>query len=171
MGMAGRVKCEWRARRAATAAMADEAAKEWAWVAIHGDGMGRGGEGRGMGMGPGMGGGGMAATELPPYVWDRATKTLLFRFFDDTVEPGRRYRYRVQLVVKDVNVDQPAKYLDPKVSTRQAKEEDSLPHDRLERTKPRRGRAAAGPHLHRSNQRPHRPRARGAPHHQVGRQQ
>ena len=81
---------------------------------------GRGGEGgRGMGM-PGMGGAGV--TELPEYAWDGVTKTLLFRFFDDTVEPGHRYRYRVRLVLKDVNADQPAKFLDPTVSARQAKE-------------------------------------------------
>jgi hypothetical protein len=80
---------------------------------------GRGGEmgGRGMGMGAMS----PAVEELPPYVWDHLTKTLLFRFFDDTVEPGHRYRYRVALVLKDVNVDQPAKFLDPTVTARQAK--------------------------------------------------
>lgn len=85
---------------------------------------GRGGEmgGRGMGMG-GMGGAGV--TELPEYSWDGLTKTLLFRFFDDTVEPGRRYRYRVRLALTDVNANQPAKFLDPTVSTRQAKDKSS----------------------------------------------
>jgi hypothetical protein len=82
-----------------------------------GGSMGRGGEGGGMPMGMGP-----AIEELPEYAWDGLTKTLLFRFFDDTVEPGHRYRYRVQLVLKDVNVDQPAKFLDPTVSARQAKE-------------------------------------------------
>lgn len=82
---------------------------------------GRGGESRG---GPGMGGmgGGMSPTELPEYTWDGVTKTLLFRFFDDSVEPGRRYRYRVRLVLKDVNADQPKSFLDPTVSVRQTKE-------------------------------------------------
>jgi hypothetical protein len=82
-----------------------------------GGGMGRGGEGGGMPMGMGP-----AIEELPEYAWDGLTKTLLFRFFDDTVVPGHRYRYRVQLVLRDVNVDQPAKFLDPTVSARQAKE-------------------------------------------------
>ena len=83
---------------------------------------GRGGE---MGMPMGRGGmpgvGGEGAAELPEYVWDGSTKSLLFRFFDDTVQPGHRYRYRVRLVLKDVNVDQPPKYLDPTVTARQAK--------------------------------------------------
>ena len=92
---------------------------------------GRGGEmGRGMSMGGrggemggrGMGMGGTGVTELPEYTWDGVTKTLLFRFFDETVEPGRRYRYRVRLALSDVNANQPAKYLDPTVSARQAKE-------------------------------------------------
>jgi len=86
-----------------------------------GMGMGMGGRGEG-GRGMGMGMGGAGVTELAEYAWDGVTKTLLFRFFDDTVEPGHRYRYRVRLVLKDVNVDQPAKYLDPTVSARQAKQ-------------------------------------------------
>lgn len=82
--------------------------------------MGRGGEGGrgGMGMAMGMG---PAVEELPEYAWDGRTKTILFRFIDDTVEPGHRYRYRVALALKDVNVGQPAKYLDPTVTARQAK--------------------------------------------------
>jgi hypothetical protein len=83
---------------------------------------GRGGEGGRGGMGmPGVGGAGV--TELPEYVWDGTTKSLLFRYFDDTVVPGRRYRYRVQLVLRDVNVGQPQMYLDPKVAARQKKED------------------------------------------------
>ncbi|MBN1591383.1 MAG: hypothetical protein JW888_17860, partial [Pirellulales bacterium] len=35
----------------------------------------------------------------------------LFRFFDFNVEPGRRYRYRVQIWVKNPNFDVPARYL------------------------------------------------------------
>ena len=75
---------------------------------------GRGGMGMPMGMGP-------AVESLPEYAWDGRTKTILFRYIDDTVEPGHRYRYRVALALKDVNVDQPAKYLDPTVTARQAK--------------------------------------------------
>jgi hypothetical protein len=105
-------------------------------------GMGRGGEmgmmGRpGMGRGGEMGGMGMGASiveELPPFAWDGRTKTLLFRYFDDTVEPGRRYRYRVQLVLKDVNANQPAMYLDPEVSTRQT--EDKRPYRVTEWSEP-----------------------------------
>jgi hypothetical protein len=82
--------------------------------------MGRGGE-MGMGRPMGMPGVGSEQQELPEYVWDGVTKTLLFRFFDDAVQPGHRYRYRVRLVLKDVNVDQPAKYLDPTVTARQTK--------------------------------------------------
>jgi hypothetical protein len=84
--------------------------------------MGRGGEmGMGRPMGGGMPGAGGEQQPLPEYVWDGVTKTLLFRFFDDTVQPGHRYQYRVRLVLKDVNVDQPAKYLDPTVTARQTK--------------------------------------------------
>ena len=67
---------------------------------------GRGGEmGRGGGRGGEMGGGmpmgmGPAVEELPPYAWDGLTKTILFRFIDDTVVPGHRYRYRVALASK-----------------------------------------------------------------------
>lgn len=99
-------------------------------------GMGRGMEGGmgrppGMGMGRGMEGGmsmGMAGrgtdgtVELPEYAWDGLTKTVLFRFFDDTVQPGRRYRYRIQLVMQDVNADQQPKFLDPTVTARQTKD-------------------------------------------------
>jgi hypothetical protein len=85
-----------------------------------GMGMGRGMEG---GMGMGMGGRGADGTvELPEYVWDGTTKTILFRFFDATVKPGNRYRYRIRLVVQDVNADQQPKFLDPTVTARQAKD-------------------------------------------------
>jgi hypothetical protein len=86
-----------------------------------------GGGGRSMEMGMPMGRGmmGMGADgpdSLGEYTWDGVTKSLLFRFFDDTVEPGHRYRYRVRLVLRDVNANQPARYLDPKVTARQTKE-------------------------------------------------
>lgn len=88
-----------------------------------GMGMGRGMEGgRGMG-GMGMAGRGTDGTvELPEYAWDGVTKTVLFRFFDATVKPGSRYRYRIRLVMQDVNADQQPKFLDPTVTARQAKD-------------------------------------------------
>jgi hypothetical protein len=53
------------------------------------------------------------------------TKFYLFRFYDDTVEPGRRYRYRVRLALADVNSDSAQRriaerYLDPTVTARKA---------------------------------------------------
>lgn len=95
--------------------------------------MGRGGEGGRGGMSMGMG---PAVEALPEYAWDGRTKTLLFRFIDDTVEPGHRYRYRVALALKDVNVDQPAKYLDPTVTARQAKSKTPVRHRVTEFSEP-----------------------------------
>jgi hypothetical protein len=43
---------------------------------------------------------------------------LLFRYFDTKVEPGKRYRYRVRLVLTDVNADAPEMYLDNAVTAR-----------------------------------------------------
>ena len=97
--------------------------------------MGRGGEGGrgGMGMPMGMG---PAVESLPEYAWDGRTKTILFRFIDDTVVPGHRYRYRVALALKDVNVDQPAKYLDPTVTARQSKSKTPARHRVTEFSEP-----------------------------------
>ncbi|MCA9234726.1 MAG: hypothetical protein KDA44_04620 [Planctomycetales bacterium] len=98
-----------------------------------GGGYGRGGEmggyggGRGgyggeggamMGMGGGYGMSDAGDLELPKYVWDGKTKTLLFRFFDSSVQPGARYKYRVRLVITDPNADMPARYLTKDVSQR-----------------------------------------------------
>ncbi|MBA4106906.1 MAG: hypothetical protein C0485_14235 [Pirellula sp.] len=91
--------------------------------------MGRGGMSMGGGMGP-------AIEELPPYAWDGLTKTILFRFIDDTVVPGHRYRYRVALALKDVNVDQPAKYLDPTVTARQTQSKKPARHRMTEWSEP-----------------------------------
>jgi len=47
---------------------------------------------------------------------------LLFRFFDFTVEPGKKYKYRVKLVLSDPNFGQPPQVLSPAVLDRQAKQ-------------------------------------------------
>ncbi len=68
--------------------------------------MGRGPEGgEGMGMGMGRGGGSFTRpgsnagrTTLP-----RGVDSWLLRFFDFTVEPGKKYKYRVRLIVHDPN--------------------------------------------------------------------
>lgn len=84
---------------------------------MYGGGMEGGLEG---GRGGGMPGGGRSGgpTELPPYSWDFETKYLLFRYFDSTVAPGHRYRYRVRVAMIDVNALQIPKYLAPEVSAR-----------------------------------------------------
>ncbi len=61
-------------------------------------GMTGGGEG-GVGMGMGMG----MEMKLPEY--------RMFRFVDTTVEPGKTYRYRVQISVRNPNYGLPAQYL------------------------------------------------------------
>jgi uncharacterized membrane protein YgcG len=43
---------------------------------------------------------------------------LMLRFFDFNVEPGKRYKYRVQLVMHDVNFGVPKQYLDKAVIDR-----------------------------------------------------
>jgi hypothetical protein len=96
---------------------------------------GRGGEGMGRpGMYGGRGGEGMmmggmmggmtttGPTELPPYQWDYKTEYVLLRYFDNTVEPGHRYKYRVRLVLADVNALQPEAILDKEVQDRVHKE-------------------------------------------------
>jgi hypothetical protein len=44
----------------------------------------------------------------------------LLRFFDFTVERGKKYRYRVKLAIADPNYDMPANALSPEVLDRQA---------------------------------------------------
>jgi len=87
--------------------------------------MGYGGRGGYGGEGGYMGGGmrmgmGSQLKELPEFEWNGVTKSLLFRYFDDTVQPGRRYKYRVKLVLRDANYKHPegAKVLDPEVAAR-----------------------------------------------------
>jgi hypothetical protein len=91
-------------------------------------GRGFGGEYGGRG---GMGMGGMGAEmQLPEYAWDGVTKTLLFRYFDATAQPGKKYRYRVRLVITDVNGGVPEKYLDKTVTERRKdgpKDKDGKP--------------------------------------------
>ncbi|MCH2114381.1 MAG: hypothetical protein MK171_05665 [Pirellulales bacterium] len=89
---------------------------------------GTGGYGGGMMMGmmPGGYGGGSGSmgrgrgVTLDTYTWDEETSHLLLRFFDHSegVLPGHRYRYRVRLVLLDVNHDVAEKYLDATVTER-----------------------------------------------------
>jgi hypothetical protein len=89
-------------------------------------GRGFGGEG-----GEGFGRGGMAMgmgsdlQSLPDKQWDGKTKHYLFRYFDSTVEPGRRYRYRVRLVLLDVNARQIPRYVTPEVTARLGEEKQA----------------------------------------------
>lgn len=73
--------------------------------------------------GPMSGGGGSHSRRGEPgsFSWDGRTPYALFRYFDDQVEPGRRYRYRVQLAVADVNHQVPERFLDKTVSERRSK--------------------------------------------------
>ena len=84
-----------------------------------------GGEGRGLG-GPGPGRPGVGGSiSLGSYVWDQETSHLLLRFFDQdaSLETGHRYRYRVRLVLRDVNKGVLEKYVDNSVAERLAKSE------------------------------------------------
>lgn len=86
---------------------------------------GYGGEfGGEMGMGYGRGGIGSlglgSGVVIADFVWDHKTSNVLFRFFDNSVEPGRRYRYRVQLVLRDANDEVSPAYLDRSVIERRS---------------------------------------------------
>ena len=91
------------------------------------EGMGPGGSSRMMGMGPEGGGGarsfagpmaaGAARTSLP-----KGVDFLLLRFFDFTVEPGKKYKYRVTLVLADANAGMPEGALAPAVLDRHRQE-------------------------------------------------
>ena len=76
-----------------------------------------GGEGA-MGMRGGLGGrrGGSGAM----FAWDGQTSHILFRYFDNTVTAGSRYRYRIRLVMADVNNDVGEQYLDKSVLDRRS---------------------------------------------------
>ena len=90
-----------------------------------GGGMGgMGGYGGEMGGGMGGYGGSMGMgsdTKLEEFVWDEETPYILFRYFDKRVQPGHSYRYRVRLVMKDVNHKVKEQYLDKAVSQRREK--------------------------------------------------
>ncbi len=73
-----------------------------------GGGMERGGRG---GMSRGRG-------SVADFVWDGQTSHVLFRYFDNSVKPGSRYRYRVRLAVADVNDEVDERYLDQTVLER-----------------------------------------------------
>lgn len=98
-----------------------------------GMGIGRGGMGRrgggefdggGRGMGGGRAGGirsgggesfdanGNLIVEVP---------FLMLRFFDMTVQPGQKYKYRVQLILQDPNYQMPTSVLEPEVAARDRK--------------------------------------------------
>lgn len=101
-------------------------------------GYGRGGPGMGPpvpgGMGSGRGGppgggegrsfaaaagptAGNARASLP-----KGVDYLLFRFFDFTVEPGKKYKYRVKLVMSDANFSIPDNMLSAAVLDRHRQE-------------------------------------------------
>jgi hypothetical protein len=85
-----------------------------------GSGPGSGPEGGGPGGYRGPQGPGQSAgqhTSLP-----KGVDFYLLRFFDFSVEPGKKYKYRVKLVVNDPNFGMPQTDLDPAVLDRQAKE-------------------------------------------------
>jgi hypothetical protein len=57
---------------------------------------------------------------LEGFTWDHKTSDVLLRFFDNSVEPGHRYRYRVKLALLDVNDGVLVQYLDKTVTERRA---------------------------------------------------
>ncbi len=82
---------------------------------------------------PGMGGGSLrggrsrsvpsgrgsrATGGLDDYDWDGTTQYLLFRYIDRSVEPGKRYRYKIQLALADVNRGVEETHLDKAVIAR-----------------------------------------------------
>ncbi len=80
---------------------------------------GEGGYGRGGGEGYGRGSyGAGSGVEIAEFNWDGKTSDVLLRFFDNTVQPGHRYRYRVKLALQDVNDRVPIRELDKTVTAR-----------------------------------------------------
>ncbi|HUY90039.1 MAG TPA: hypothetical protein VMV10_14985 [Pirellulales bacterium] len=62
-----------------------------------------GGMQMGMGMGMGMSG--------RPGVAKEKIENMLFRFFDFTVQPGKKYKYRIRLALENPNWNKPVQYL------------------------------------------------------------
>jgi hypothetical protein len=76
-------------------------------------------EGPGGGM-RGGGGGGQTAGQHTSLT--KGVDYYLLRFFDFSVEPGKKYKYRVKLALQDPNFNMPQAVLDAAVLDRQAKE-------------------------------------------------
>jgi len=70
----------------------------------------------GVGMGDSGGFGGVAPDTHPAEGEEQpaVAREKLFRFFDFDVQPGKRYRYRVRLVLKNPNCGVEEKFLDPR---------------------------------------------------------
>ncbi len=75
-----------------------------------GPGMGMGGRrmSEGPGAGPGMGSGQAAGQHT---TLTKGVDYYLLRFFDFSVEPGKKYKYRVKLVIQDPNANMPPLWL------------------------------------------------------------
>ncbi len=92
-----------------------------------------GGEGGYGGMGGGMMGGyggygrdgaGIGQINLGQFVYNGNVSHILLRYFDDKVKSGHRYRYRFQLVMKDVNNGIGEQFLAAEVVARRNKEKN-----------------------------------------------
>lgn len=82
---------------------------------------GGGGEFGGEYGGGGGGGGGRGysgRTSGGEYTYDPEIEFAMIRIWDFSVAPGRQYKYRVKLVVEDVNRNAPRQYLAPEVAAR-----------------------------------------------------
>ncbi|HEX5470712.1 MAG TPA: hypothetical protein VFW73_02445 [Lacipirellulaceae bacterium] len=71
--------------------------------------------------GPAMAGAGSGSMAGHHTALTKGVDFYLLRFFDFAVQPGKQYRYRVQLVLKDPNYNLPASELAGAVQDRQAK--------------------------------------------------
>ncbi len=93
-----------------------------------GFGMGRGGGEFGGEFGGGRGGGGGGLSRVGENLkfdengeLEVEVPFLMLRFFDLTVQPGKRYKYRVQLLLADPNYGQPREAIDNSVLARDRK--------------------------------------------------